>query len=358
MSKIIRIIFIISFILVVFSSCSTKQPQEDQQSSNDAISTRPFESAVTFTGVIPCEGCVRVDITLNVLPDTMYQLRKTYVSNDGTATIESQVGKWVYLPKDKLLILGKQKGLWKTYVVVNNNKLLFVEWEGTDNTSQIQYELVRSAVLDPFDDVVKIIGRFRVNGGVGSIMECATETTFPVRSDKDYSTLLQNYMNTPHDQGRPLLASVFAKVVRGKSGRPELLIEQFRKIYPDRNCEGSKIKSSLTGTSWRLLELGGVTLTKSVDAKQVYLLLDSSRSFRAYGGCNKITGNYLVKGDLFSINRKHDIRMACPTGLLLEKNFIEALDSTESFRVEGEILELMDHTDQIRARFKAGGADK
>ncbi|MGW8195424.1 MAG: META domain-containing protein [Desulforhopalus sp.] len=353
MQKHLQVILAIVLISCSLSGCSTKQIQDESAQKSDTSTVLPFNSPATFTGAIPCEECLQVDITLNILPDSMYQLRKVYRTSEGPSKIESQIGKWVYLPKDNLLILGKEQGLLKTYAVESSDKLLFVEWEGTDNASQIQYELLRSKEVDPFEDIIKITGDFITNSsGTGIITECSTELALPVSKEKDYTTLLQNYMNTPHDRDQPLLVSVLGKIVKGESGKSEMVIEHFNKIYPARNCEGTKVKTSLTGTFWHLLEVGDITVTTGPDEKRPYLLLNADRSFRAYANCNKITGTYLVKGDLFMINRKLDIRMACPEGIVLENELIKAFESTKSFRINGDMLELLDQNGQIRARFQ------
>ncbi|MCP3891032.1 MAG: META domain-containing protein [Desulfobulbaceae bacterium] len=354
MFKILKSLFLLSLISFVLSSCATKHTNQAPQDDVVISANAPFTSAVTFTGSIPCETCERVDITLNILPDSMYQLRKTYRSSEGPAKIESQIGKWVYLDKDNLLILGKQKGLLKTYVVTSDNKLQFVEWEGTGNESQIQYELIQSPELDPFEDTVKITGKFSIKSGNGNIVECATEKNMTVRKEQEYATLQQNFLNTPHEPGRPLLVSVMGKIIVDEPDQTEFVVEEFRTIYSNRSCEGNKIKSSLTGTFWHLLEIDGIAVAKSANNTQPFLHLSANRSFEAYSGCNKITGGYLVKGDLFLINRNPDIRMACPKGLLLESTYIKALESSESYRVEGDLLELLDKNDQVRVKFQAG----
>ena len=247
-----------------------------------------------------------------------------------------------------------QKGLLKTYLVESSNKLKFVEWEGTGTASQIQYELIRSAAVDPFQDKVKISGNFGLRGGIGFITECFTAYDFPVSKVKDYPRLLQNYMNTPHVSGQPLLVSVIGTINTGENDQTELVIEKFRSIRPENNCEGDKITSSLTGTFWRLIEVDTAQVTQTAGNKSVYLMLDSDRSFSAYGGCNLISGSYLLKGDQVVITRQKEARMACLDRIYLENKFIEALDSSQSLLVDGNILELKDQNNQVRARFQAG----
>ena len=253
-----KCIYVVLLVVFSLSSCSTKQPAEEVQSSiDDAAITAPFASTATFNGFIPCENCLRIDISLTIRPDTMYQLRKTYRREAGPSKVEAQVGKWVYLPKDRLLVLGKQKGLLKTYFIENEKTLKFIEWEGTDKTSQIQYQLVRSDQVDPFDDIVKISGNFSIVDGVGIIRECASGQSFAVRDTKDYPSLLQNYMNTPHYKGQPLLTNIWATFAPAQGGQSEIVVEQFRKITAEEDCQGKKVTQSLTGTLWQLEEVDG-----------------------------------------------------------------------------------------------------
>lgn len=353
----IRFSIIVS-LLFTLSCCSTQQPLETEKEVKNTSVELPFQSPATFTGTIPCENCAGIDITLNILPDTMYQLRKTFRNNTGPAKIESQIGKWLYLPTDNLLILGKQQGLLKTYVIESSNTLHFVEWEGTDNASQIQYKLLRAGEVDPFEDLIKIKGDFYVKDGIATMTECSTGQTFAVSQGKGYATLLQNYMNTPHQRNQPLLSSAQVKIVRGVHDTPELFIEHFNNIYPDQNCEGDKIKTSLTDTFWYLQEVDGLTVTMMTGENKAYLFLNSDRSFKAYGGCNEISGIYLVKGDLFLIDRKRDIRLACPSGIGVENKLIKAFKNTKSFRMEDDMLELLDESGRVGAGFRQEPANE
>jgi heat shock protein HslJ len=82
--------------------------------------------------------------------------------------------------------------------------------------------------------------------------------------------------------------------------------------------------------------------------------LDQNKTFECFVSCNKIRGTFLVKGDAFIINRSPDIRLACPGGLTIENFFIKALESTESYHIEGSSLELLDKNEAVSARFQAG----
>ncbi len=345
--------FFALFTLFAFlpGGCANRQIVEQPAEHIDSRSFPPFDSPVTFTGSIPCDDCLQVDITLNIRPDGIYQLRKTYRMEQGKSSSDSQMGKWLYRAEGKYLILGKEMGRLKTYVLEDLNRLSFVEWQGNENDGQIQYELTRAPAPAPFDDIVKIRGMFAVSNRVATLMECSSQVTFPLSPDGDFNTALQHYMNTPHDADRPLLVSILGRLVQ--HNREELVIEQFRKFYPDSDCRGNKVKTSLTGTHWQLIEIQGRRWSEMTD-RAAHLLLKQDKSMEGFSGCNKISGTFLVKGDVLLINREPLTRIACPGSMEGENRLISVLDDVESYRIEEDILELIDQNDQVLAKFLAG----
>jgi len=344
------------FILLIFAvcllvSCSTKQIDTPAPAEQDTQELFPFRSLATFTGSIPCDDCLRVDIVLNIRPDGIYQLRKTYQKEQGEPSVNSQMGSWRYVPDGNFLILGKEMGLLKTYVIEDRDRLTFVEWEGKNNESQIRYELTRSSQPAPFDDVVKIRGMFSMENGSVMLKECASQVSFPVSPGGDYDSTLQNYLNTPHDMNRAILVSILGRLAT--HDQEQLVIEQFRKFYPDRDCQGNKVKTSLTGTYWQILEINNQKWSEITD-KMAHLLLKRDKTIDGFSGCNTISGSYLVKGDVLLINRELLTRRACPGGMDGENRLVSVLDEVESYRIQGSTLEFIDQNDQVLARFLAG----
>jgi heat shock protein HslJ len=73
-----------------------------------------------------------------------------------------------------------------------------------------------------------------------------------------------------------------------------------------------------------------------------------------YGGCNQISGTYLIKGDIFLFNRALATRVACDHGMERENQLLQVLDETETYRVKGNTLQLFDQNERVRAQFIAG----
>ena len=347
----LHILILFTVAACLLANCSTKQIDEQVIAEQDIQEASPFPSRATFTGSIPCDDCLRVDITLNIRPDGIYQLRKTYQNDLGNPSVTAQMGSWRYVSDGKFLILGKEMGLLKTYVVEDQNRLSFVEWEGANNESQIRYELARSMQTAPFEDIVKIRGMFGIENGIVMLKDCASQVSFPVSQGGDYDSALQNYLNTPHDMNKAILVSILGRVVQ--HNREEIVIEQFRKFYPDSDCQGNKIKTSLTGTHWQILEINNQKRSELTN-KMAHLLLKRDKTIEGFSGCNNISGTFLIKGDVLLINRELVTRKACPGGMDGENRLVSVLDGVESYRIEGNILELIDQNDQVLAKFLAG----
>ena len=311
----------------------------------------PFNETATFTGTLPCDECLRVDVLLNIRTDGLYQLRKTYVYDSREPNVYSQMGTYRYVPESELIILGKEIGLLKTYVIENSSRLRFVEWQGAERSSQIQYYLSRITPADPFDDIVKMRGLFGLEEDKPIFQECSSQVSFEMSTGGDYPLTLQTYLNTPHDMNRSILISIMGRIVSGN--REEVVIDQFRKIYPHSDCEGNRIATSLTGTHWQLFEIKGLKWSALTD-QMAHLLLKEDRTIEGVTGCNKITGTYLIKSDVLLIKRGLSSRTACPDGMEGENLLVSVLDSVEAYRIEKNVLELIDQNDQVLARFMAG----
>jgi copper homeostasis protein (lipoprotein) len=343
--------------LVMFCTCSLSGCSgvaQNEAKVEDTVEIRPFSLPATFTGDIPCPDCKRVDITLNLRPDTIYQLRKTYQSEMGPIKVEAQLGRWRFAEDGKFVILGKTKGSLKSYAVTDENHLKFVGLESVGGSSQIEYVMLRGLDIDPFIDVVKLRGMLKYEHGKAVITECTSGQSFPVTGDAEYQRLEQTYLNTPHDYAQPLLVSIKAQIVKDASGVEEVVVDNFKRFYPEQDCDGNQTYSNLTGTIWSLHELEGKSVGLDSKGQRLFFSLDAKgKKLRGVGICNTISATYLVTGEVFLINRLISTRMACPNGIELEASFLQALDTTETYQITGDLLYLRDQNGTTIAILKA-----
>jgi heat shock protein HslJ len=112
---------------------------------------------------------------------------------------------------------------------------------------------------------------------------------------------------------------------------------------------GSAPGASLTDTSWQLAELGGQPAGKQS------LKFDSSKGIvSGSGGCNNFTGAYQWSGKSLKMGPLASTRRACmdEASGKQENAYLQALDATRTWKVEGKTLILSGDSGQL-ARFTA-----
>ncbi len=350
-------IIIVASFFSFLSGCAHISPENSEISAVDKA-LKSLELPATFSGEIPCSDCLGVDIALNLRPDSIYQLRKTYRNKGGSQKVDSQLGKWRLAEDGKFIILGKKKGSLKSYTLISADQLKFIGIESVDDSSQIAYDLFRQQELDPFPDSVKLRGKLGYSTKETLFTECKSGVSFPVTGGAELRRMVQNYLNIPHAYAEPLLVSIRGQLqtpnTMSSEGTEQIMVEQFTRFYPDRDCDGKKIRESFTGTIWRLIELDSQPVSLMKNEQRPYFLLNSKdKRLKGFGSCNSISGSYLVKGEVFLIKRLISTRMACPNGVEMETAFVRALDATETFRLESDTLKLLDSEERIIAVLKA-----
>ncbi len=106
------------------------------------------------------------------------------------------------------------------------------------------------------------------------------------------------------------------------------------------------------------MELGGLPVEPSEGGRDPHLVLDpDGRRLSGSGGCNRLLGRYELDGDRLGFGAVATTMMACPEPLMIrERAFIEALEATTAFRIEGETLELL-AGEEVVARLVSGGPE-
>ena len=114
-------------------------------------------------------------------------------------------------------------------------------------------------------------------------------------------------------------------------------------------------KVALERTRWKLDELGRLPVEPSEGGRDPHLVLDpDGRRLSGSGGCNRLLGRYELNGDRLGFGAVATTMMACPEPLMSrECAFIEALEATTAFRIEGETLELLGG-EEVVARLVSG----
>lgn len=107
--------------------------------------------------------------------------------------------------------------------------------------------------------------------------------------------------------------------------------------------------AALTGTAWQLADLGGQPAGKQS------LTFDASKGMvSGSGGCNNFSGAYQWSGKSLKMGPLASTRRACAeeSASGQETAYLQALDATRTWKVEGKTLILSGDSGQL-ARFTA-----
>jgi len=115
---------------------------------------------------------------------------------------------------------------------------------------------------------------------------------------------------------------------------------------------------ALLNVRWVLTRLGAVDLPGRKGTREPYMTLARPPGrIEGYSGCNRLFGAFTVDGPRLAFGPGIGMtRMACSgRGAEIESGFAQALQATARWRVEDEVLELLDETGGVLARFAAKG---
>lgn len=118
---------------------------------------------------------------------------------------------------------------------------------------------------------------------------------------------------------------------------------------------GGQENVPLVSTSWKLVELNGddVKLLEGMTRPPEFALETGTNRMTGFGGCNKISGTYLVVGKKLSFPDNIIMtRMACPAGMDIEQGFTQALKASSVWHIKGQTLQLRDKNGTTTAVFE------
>lgn len=111
----------------------------------------------------------------------------------------------------------------------------------------------------------------------------------------------------------------------------------------------------LENTYWKLETVGDREAVAIDEAREAHLVLHAEDNRLAGStGCNRMMGQYELEGDRLSFAQVATTMMACPGEVMtLERAFLDALGSVDTWQVDGKALTLVDAEGEALARFAA-----
>ena len=109
----------------------------------------------------------------------------------------------------------------------------------------------------------------------------------------------------------------------------------------------------LRETHWALRQLAGQPITVPADTREAYLTLRTDGTAEGNGSCNRFRGSFFSESPSeLKFSPLMSTRMACPA-LETENAFTRALGQSNTYRISGDTLRMLDTTGVTVARLEA-----
>lgn len=312
----------------------------------------------TFVGVGACDGCPGVVVTLTLVEDGTFRLRRSAAGPEASPGAAShELGRWREVAAGELVLDGGRVKALRLRVEGDSLRLSGEEGDASDPL--LPRTLVRSAELDPVADVWELRGMMVYFADAARFAECESGLSFAIAQEGDAVALERGYLREREGPGEPLLVTVRGSIARRPAMEgPDvdaLVVERFMRAWPGLGCDDGAVDRPLEGVDWQLVELpGGVPVPEGAVAS--LRLEREGRRVTGSTGCNRYDGSFELTGPRLHVDPTAMSRTQCPEpGLAqVERDFLEALRVTGSARVVGDRLELIGETGVV-ARLRAAG---
>lgn len=248
-----------AFLLPALAGCAAPPPQA---SEGPEAAAAVLQTPASFTGDLPCADCTGLRTTLNLLPDGTFIMRETYLgARDGREHSVYDLGRWEFVQGTATLSLRGGKASPRRFTLRDGTTLRQLDGEGGEIQSSLNYELRRSAQLEPLREAFRLSGLYTYMADAASLQECLTGKRFPVASTAGALALERAYLAAQSAAGTPVLVTLEGhfETRAGMEGGSEehVVVDRFERAWPGETCANRNPSLPLVGTRWVLTELSG-----------------------------------------------------------------------------------------------------
>jgi copper homeostasis protein (lipoprotein) len=333
--------------------------------------TAPLGSrSAIFTGNLPCADCTAVRYQLELFPDETYFLRRTYVGG-ARGGASDDIGRWVLSRDGRTLTLFGGLDVPLRIAIGNPNTLHVLGAPDDAVAARRDNALRLTTSAQPLEPRLRMRGMYRNVADAGRFTECRTRQSWPVAQERDNLALEAAYARARRSPGDAVLVEVVGRVALrpgadGGDRERTLVVERFSGARPGESCssqraavppEDTRTATPLENTHWTLARVGDSPVRAEGQREPHLILHSATRRVSGAATCNRLLGRYEVEDTSLTFSEVASSRMACPTGMDVERRFLAALRASRTARVRGRNLELFDANGRFLARLEARQAN-
>jgi len=211
----------------------------------------------TFAGEIPCADCSGIRLALTLRSDGVFLLRQTYLgAASGKDASFVDLGRWGTSDDGRKIVLRGGTEAPRQFAIVSVGdaaKLRMLNNLGGEIRSGLNYELARTAAVDPFPDTFRVRGMYVYFADAGILTECLSGLRLPVAQESDNAALERAYLQARKDVGQPILVTFEGHLARrprmeGEGTEEVIVVDRFDRARPGESCsapsEGPKLENT------------------------------------------------------------------------------------------------------------------
>jgi copper homeostasis protein (lipoprotein) len=312
----------------------------------------------SFEGDLPAADGPGIRYHLDLFPDQAFALRLTYLDRKDDTRFDD-IGNWKVSEDGRTVTLHGSREAPVMFAIKDDRTLRKLDLAGREIESKLNYDLTRSEPFDPIEPRLPLRGMYRYMADAGMLQECLTGWRLPVAQEADNAKLEAAYSMARREPGEPLLVTLEGSLVsrprmEGPGMQRVLVPERFINVWPGETCDPRRSEATLENTDWELTRLGSKSAEKGAGGRDVSMtLVGEGRRVQGFGGCNRFAGGYELDGKRLKIKQMASTMMACMESMEQEAAFLNALQSTASWEIRGEHLELFDTGGVMLLRFES-----
>ena len=312
----------------------------------------------SFEGDLPCADCPGIRYHIDLFPDRVYYQRMDYLERNLAV---DDIGNWVLSGDGKQLSLSQNNQVIDRFAIKDPATLRKLDGEGHELDSALNGELKRMASFQPIEPKLTLRGLYSHTAEAGVFIECQSRLRLPVAQEQDNADLESAYGKVRRSTAESILAEVEGRVVMrpkvdGAGEQPTLVVERFINLgQPGKSCGGPVPTAQLQETFWELTHLGNEPVKPQEKQSLPHIILHKDKQrVSGFGGCNNLSGTYVLEGEKLSFDKMASTLMACiPPAMELESSVNKMLEQVKVWKIEGERLELLDGDGKSLARFQS-----
>jgi copper homeostasis protein (lipoprotein) len=339
--------------MLLLVGCTREEPESGPQPALRAeVEPIPTPDSATpasieplparYSGVLPCADCPGIRFDIDVRPSNIYFLRMTYLDTTPERSYDD-IGSWSLASDLRTLALRGSRQAPLLFSIADSSTLRKLDAEGQPIESELNYTLKRTEFYQPLSPQVPLRGMYSRTETGAIVEECTTGLALKL-TGATVELLAQQFEGVHKGTERPMLLAVEGRIDAPPTrGQPATLSPTATaKFWPGETCGARGVTHDLEGSRWVLVRLGEQPVEQEQGKPEPYIVLQpNQKEVVGHGGCNRLSGGYVLKGDALQFSEMTTTRMACPD-IQTEHAFLNALESVAHWKLMDNQLVLLD----------------